>query len=152
MTNVATFYFAGTSQPKNPNTLVLIDIDCKKTGTLKGAMEFAGHLEKHHFPNLYIEGSTHGNGAHGYFVLEKEDYGATYINDLMLHRLQPGLRQIMQEQGFDVENVEIKGTLPVIVWGDKKMEVTNKQSGKLAKLTRVGRSKKERALGNTTVH
>ena len=125
VTNVATFYFAGTSQARNPNTLVLTDIDCKKTGTLKGAMEFAGHLEKHHFPNLYIEGSTHGNGAHGYFVLKKGDYGATYINDLLLHRLQPRLRQIMQEQGFDVENVEIKGTLPVIVWGDKKLEVTN---------------------------
>ena len=56
VTNVATFYFAGTSQPKNPNTLGLIDIDCKKTGTLKGAMEFAGHLVKYHFPTLYIEG------------------------------------------------------------------------------------------------
>lgn len=149
-TNVATFYFSGASEPKKPETLVLIDIDCKKTGTLEGAMAFAEHLRKYHFLNLYIEVSTHGNGAHGYFVLDKLGTGTTFVNNLLLRRLQPWLRQILKEHDFDVENVEIKGTLPDLVWGQAKLEVTNYKSGTLAKLPRLGSVDKEEALRNTT--
>ena len=143
-TEVATFYFAGAAESKKPETLVLIDIDCKKTGTLEGAMAFAKHLRKYHFPNLYIEVSTHGNGAHGYFVLDKLGTGDTYVNNLLLHRLQPWLRQILNELDHDVENVEIKGTLPDIVWGKEKLEVANCKSGTLAKLPRLGSKEKRR--------
>ena len=137
-TNAATFYFAGAGETKKPETLVLIDIDCKKTGTLGGAMAFAEFLKNEHFPNLYIEVSTHGNGAHGFFVLEKCGCGPEFINDILLHQLQSWLRQILIERDFDVENVEIKGTLPVVVWGDEYREVTNYRSGTLAKLPRLG--------------
>jgi hypothetical protein len=146
-----TFYFGGDSRPKNAWTLVLIDIDCKKTGTLKGAMAFANFLKEHHFPDLYIEDSTHGNGAHGYFVLSKYGYGATIINDLLLHRLQTWLRQIMNEQDFGIENVEIKGTLPVVGWGDEKSEALTYKSGTLAKLPRIETQEAEEQLRNTTV-
>ncbi|MHB0958245.1 MAG: hypothetical protein ACYC0X_12265 [Pirellulaceae bacterium] len=149
-TNAGTFFFAGAAEPKKPETLVLIDIDCKKTGTLDGAMAFAEFLKNEHFPNLYIEVSTHGNGAHGFFVLEKCDFGAEPINDLLLRRLQSWLRQILKERDFDVENVEIKGTLPVVVWGDQYREVTNYRSGTLAKLPRLGTPDKENALRKTT--
>ncbi|QDT95288.1 hypothetical protein [Gimesia aquarii] len=146
-----TFYFAGDSKSKNDETLALIDIDCKKFGTLEGAMSFAKFLKEHHFPNLYIEVSTHGNGAHGYFVLEKYDYGATFINNLLLQRLQPWLRKILAEQDFDVENVEIKGTLPVVEWGDEKYEVLTYKSGTLAKLPRIETPEREEQLRNTTI-
>ena len=149
-TEVATFYFAGAAESKKPETLVLIDIDCKKTGTLEGAMAFAEHLRKYYFPGLYIEVSTHGNGAHGYLVLDKLGMGDTYVNNLLLHRLQPWLRQILNEHDHDVENVEIKGTLPDIVWGQEKLEVTNYKSGTLAKLPRLGSVEREEALRNTT--
>ena len=142
-TNAATFYFAGAAEPKKPETLVLIDIDCKKTGTLDGAMAFAEFLKNEHFPNLYIEVSTHGNGAHGFFVLEKCDLEPEYINDILLHRLQSWLREILKERDFDVENVEIKGTLPVVVWGNEYREVTNYRSGTLAKLPRLGTPERE---------
>lgn len=146
-----TFYFAGDSKSKNDETLVLIDIDCKIMGTLKGAMAFAKFLKEHHFPNLYIEVSTHGNGAHGYFVLSKYGYGATVINNLLLHRLQTWLRKILAEQNFDVENVEIKGTLPVVEWGDEKYEALTYKSGTLAKLPRIETPEQEEQLRNTTV-
>lgn len=149
-TNAATFYFAGAAESKKPETLVLIDIDCKKTGTLDGAMAFAEFLKNEHFANLYIEVSTHGNGAHGFFVLEKCDLGPEYINDLLLKRLQPWLRESLKEQDCDVENVEIKGTLPVVVWGNEYREVTNYRSGTLAKLPRLGSPERETALRNTT--
>ena len=149
-TDVATFYFAGASERKKPETLVLIDIDCKKRGTLEGAMAFAEFLKNNHFPNLYFEVSTHGKGGHGFFILDKCDCGAEFVNDLLLHRLQPWLRQILKEQGFDAENVEVKGTLPVLIWGTEWREVTNYRSGTLAKLPRLGTPEKEAALRNTT--
>jgi len=149
--SVATFFFAGNSRPNATETLVMIDIDCKKFGTLEGALAFAEFLKEHFFPNLYIEVSTHGNGAHGFFVLEKCGCGADYINDLLLHRLQPWLRQLLSENDFDVENVEIKGTLPVIEWGETKYEVLTYKSGTLAKFPRIPTVEDEESLRNTTI-
>lgn len=148
---IGTFYFAGNSDPKYDETLVLIDIDCKKFGSLEGALAFAQFLKEHFFPNLYMEVSTHGKGAHGFFVLEKCGCGAEFINDLLLQRLQPWLRQVMREQGFDVENVEIKGTLPVIDWGESKYEVLSYKSGTLAKLPRIPTPEHEKLLRQTTM-
>jgi hypothetical protein len=150
-----TFYFAGQSSPKSPETLVMLDIDCDKkgsgVGTLEGAIQFAEFLEQHHFPNLYFEMSTNGKGVHGYFVLKKLDSGSTHINRLLLNRLQPWLRLIMQEQSFDVENIEVKGTLPVLTWGQKQLEVSEYRSGTLAKLPRIETPEKEEELRNTSV-
>ena len=146
-----TFYFAGQSDPKFPETLVLLDIDCKKFGTLAGALAFANYLKDRYFPDLFIEVSTNGNGVHAYLVLQKWDSGATFVNNLLLHRLQPWLRQIMREQKFDVENIEVKGTLPVVEWGDEKLEVRSYKSGTLAKLPRMAEPDGEEKLRNTTV-
>ena len=150
-----TFYFAGQSSPKSPETLVMLDIDCDKKGsgigTLEGAIQFAKFLKQHHFPNLYFEVSTNGKGVHGYFVLKKLDCGSTHINRLLLNRLQPWLRLIMREQNFDVENIEVKGTLPVLVWGQKQLEVSDYRAGTLAKIPRIETPEKEEELRNTAV-
>lgn len=148
---IETFYFAGNSRPNASETLVLIDIDCKAFGSLKGALAFAKFLKEHFFSNLYIEVSTHGHGAHGFFVLEKCGCGAEHINGLLLHRLQPWLRRVLSENDFDVENVEIKGTLPVIDWGETKYEVLTYKSGTLAKYPRIPTVEDEESLRNTTV-
>jgi hypothetical protein len=143
----STSYFTGNGNPKFPETLVMIDIDCHKTGTLAGAIAFAKYLREHHFQNLYFETSTNGNGVHGYIVLRKFDTGADFINGL-LRRLQQQLRDILREQEFDVEDVEIKGTCPVLTWGKGKGELANYKSGQLAKLPREAHRFEE--LKNTT--
>lgn len=145
--NEATFYFTGNGRSKAPETLVMIDIDCHKTGTLAGAIAFAKYLRKHHFPKLYFEVSTNGNGVHGYIVLRKFDIGAELINNL-LRRLQQHLRDILKEHSFDVEDVEIKGSCPVMVWGQEKGELTNYTSGQPAKFPREAHRFEE--LRNTT--
>lgn len=130
-----THYFTGNGSPKFPETLLNIDIDCHKTGTLAGAIAFAEYLRDNFFPNLYFEVSTNGNGVHGYIVIEKADLGATMLNELS-RRLQQHLRQILSTTNFDVQDIEIKGTCPVFVWGDKKGELQNYTSGTLAKFPR----------------
>jgi hypothetical protein len=126
-----TFYFAGNSW--GSETLVMIDVDCHGVGTLQGAMSYAQFLKDMFFPNLYFEPSTNGNGVHGYFVLDKDGVKPEVVNDL-LGQLQTFLRQTTQ--GFDIEMVEIKGRCPVIVWGQKRGEVTNYKAGTLAKIPR----------------
>ena len=142
-----TFYWTGNGSPKFPETLLNIDIDCHKTGSLAGAIAFAEFLRDTLFPNLYFEVSTNGNGVHGYIVIEKADLGATILNELS-RRLQQHLRQILSTTNFDVQDVEIKGTCPVFVWGDKKGELQNYTSGTLAKFPRESHRFEE--LRNTT--
>lgn len=77
--------------------------------------------------------------------------GADCINDLLLHRLQSWLRELLSENDFDVENVEIKGTLPVIEWGETKYEVLTYKSGTLAKFPRIPTVEDEESLRNTTI-
>src|SRR5580704_14505044 len=50
-----TFYFTGNGRCRSSETLVNLDIDCHKSGTLTGAIAFAAHLRAHHLPNLYFE-------------------------------------------------------------------------------------------------
>ena len=102
------------------------------------------------FPRLYTEGSTHGRGGHGFPLLDKWDYYPESINDLLLHRLQPWLNRIAQERNFDIEFVEVKGTLPVVYWGEAKYEVLSYTAGSLGKLPREGEARFEE-LRNTSV-
>jgi hypothetical protein len=142
-----TFYFTGNGSPNFPETLLNIDIDCHKTGTLAGAVAFAEYLRDKLFPTLYFEVSTNGNGVHGYIIIEKADLGSTILNELS-RRLQQHLRQILSTTNFDVQDVEIKGTCPVFVWGDRKGDLQNYTSGTLAKFPRE--SDRFEELRNTT--
>jgi hypothetical protein len=148
--NIDTFYFAG-NQRRDAKTLVMIDIDCHVTGTLKGAVAFAEWLRKHHYPNLYFETSTNGSGVHAYFVLDKMGMGASFINDLLIHRLEPWLDSLAQEHGFALEMVEVKGTMPVLSWGDRRGELTNYKSGVLAKLPREAKNRSAELMATTQI-
>ena len=146
----ATFFFAGASEFEKQQTLVNIDIDCKKFGTLDGATAFAKWIQKNIFPNMYFEVSTNGNGIHGYIILDKGELGSEAVNRLLLNRLDKFLKLCLAETDFDVENVEIKGTLPTYSWGDQKYDLAEYKSGVLAKLPRLGSKKKEKAMRDTT--
>jgi hypothetical protein len=148
--NTDTFYFCG-NQRRDAKTLIMIDIDCHLMGTLKGAVAFAEWLRKHHYPNLYYETSTNGSGVHAYFVLDKMGMGASFINALLLHRLEPWLDNLAQEHGFDLEMVEIKGTLPVLSWGDRRGELTNYKSGVLGKLPRGAKDRPGELMATTQI-
>lgn len=142
-----THYFTGQSNSQFPETLLNIDIDCHKRGTLAGAIAFAGFLKEHHFPGLYFEVSTNGNGVHAYVVVEKGELGSAFLNGLF-RRFEQHLRQILSTTNFDVEDVEIKGTCPVFVWGDRRGQPQNYTSGTLAKFPRDSHRFEE--LKNTT--
>jgi hypothetical protein len=141
-----TYYFAGNSK-RFQDTMAMIDVDCKECGTPEGAREFLDFLASDecreewglNFPRLYIETSTHGRGGHGFFILNKEDCTPEACNDLLLGRLVHWLNEIAAS--FDVEFVEVKGTMPVIQWGEKKGEVLGYKSGTLAKLPRQAESR-----------
>lgn len=140
-------YFAGAGESRKPVTLIMIDVDCKRTGTPEGAQKYLQFLRDEYFPNLYFEPSTNGNGGHGYFLLEKGDNSEGFLNQMLLHELAPWLNHLAAE--FDVEFVEIKGTMPVIEWGRKKFEVLSYKSGMLAKVPK-GLVTRFEELKNTT--
>ena len=126
----------------------MIDIDCHHKGSYEGAVAFAQYLKDNHFPDLYYEPSTHGNGIQAFFICEKCDLGNEFINRVLLRRLQPWLRELALP--YDIELVEIKGTLPVVTWGDKHREVLGYKAGTLAKIPRQIVSRFDE-LKNTTV-
>ncbi|MFN6190222.1 MAG: hypothetical protein ACK48S_04745 [Planctomycetia bacterium] len=142
-----TFYFTGNGRSSDPCTLVMIDIDCHKSGTYEGAVAFVEFLRNNHFPNLYWESSTNGNGIHGYVILQKLGYGDVFVNK-MLDRLQMFLRSVLQSNPFDVEGVEIKGHCTEIVWGKRKGEIETVTFGQLGKIPRDAHRFAE--LKNTT--
>jgi hypothetical protein len=128
-----TCYFTGS---RGDLTLLNLDIDCKKEGSRQGAFAFAEYLKKHFFPNLYHEVSTHGNGGHGYILIDKSICNDHDYN-LVLKRLEKWLRDIVQTTDFDVENIEIKGTCPEVSWGQEyRRQLLNYKFGFLAKLPR----------------
>ena len=115
-----TYYYAGSQESKKkPEMLAMIDIDCHKSGTLKGALAFAHFLRGTLFPNLYFEISTNGNGVHCYLILEKDGLGAGTIKTILMRQLQPHLNELAN--GFDIELVEIKGLPPEIEWGSREI-------------------------------
>lgn len=143
-----TFYFAGASESYKPYTLVMIDVDCHNHGSLEGAMAYLTHLREEHFPNLYFELSTNGNGGHGYFLLDKEGMSAQGIKPLLKQQLQAWLNQIAAD--FDVELVEVKGLPPELSWGTDQYELKTYKSGVLAKVPR-GLVDRFYEVRNTTV-
>ncbi len=129
-----TNYFTGNGSLRAEELLAMIDIDCHERGTLAEAVRFALYLKEYHFPNLYFETSTNGNGVHGYIVVQKYDAGAPFVNQV-LKRLDYHLKKILRSGDWDVETVEIKGMCPEFTWnGDGRL--TNYKSGLLAKLPR----------------
>lgn len=136
--NQGTFYFAGCSKG---NTLVMLDIDCHKRGTLKGAKELGISLGRY-FSNLYTEVSTNGNGVHGYILVE-----ATRETNAELKRLAKSLDMWLTFHPHDVEMVEIKGQAPVVCIENRRL--VNYKAGTLAKVPREAVARFDELSGTT---
>jgi hypothetical protein len=87
----------------------------KMLGSPEGASKFAAFLRTW-FPKLYVEASTGGKGQHAYLLVRKLGYSAEEVKAALKH-LEQWLRQLAQ--GFDIEIVEVKGTPPVVKYGDR---------------------------------
>ena len=128
-----TAYF--TANSLGDETILMIDVDCHGRGTLEGATQFAEYLKRNYFPNLYIETSTHGNGAHGFLVVDKSFWTAAEYKGVLVE-LEKWLKRVLRSTAFDVEDVEIKGTPMTIEWGARRGEVRGVTYGSLAKMPR----------------
>src|ERR1019366_9510249 len=109
-----TYYFQGGGRPDQPETLVMIDIDVKKSrklGSTTGAIAFARHLRKI-FPDLQCECSTNGKGVHAYISLHKLGVSARDVNAVQ-RTFEKWLKQEARKTGADIEDVEITGTCPI---------------------------------------
>jgi hypothetical protein len=123
-----TFYFTADGRcHSTPEVLINIDIDCHSSGTLDGAIAFAEHLRATHFPNMYYEKSTNGNGVHGYIVVIKGDLGDEGLNGVLSH-LDRWLKHELSQGKWDVENVEVKGNCPEFGWGPNKLDLKTYKS------------------------
>lgn len=148
-TGEETFYFAGNGRSRDPYTLALIDIDCHKCGSFQGAVAFVEYLRKHHYPDLFWEPSTNGNGIHAYVLISKFHYSDAEVNQA-LDRLQAFLQKTLDSTSFAVEMVEIKGHCPVIGWAEKRGEIKKISMGQLGKFPQEAGLRQEE-LKKTTV-
>jgi hypothetical protein len=134
-----TYYFAADGRVRTPETLVMVDVDCHRTGTYAAAVAFAEHLRDTLFPNLYFEPSTNGNGVHAYLVLDKQGFGDERTHQLfgMLDKALKDTHAEWQAEKPDlvVELVEVKGHPPRLGWGNDR-RLQDYTSGQLAKLPR----------------
>lgn len=144
----STSYYTGSHKKAHQYFLLMIDVDCHKSGSLKGANAYLEFLKQKHFRNLYYETSTNGNGGHGYLIVDKEGFSVDQIKQAALRQLQPWLNSLTE--GFDIEQVEVKGLPPNPKWGNEKYELKTYQSGTLAKVPR-GLIDRFDELKNTTV-
>ena len=130
-----TYYFAGSERERW--SLVMTDVDCKRRGSLAGALGFCQHVAENLIPGMPSEPSTHGRGGHGYFIFDRGSLPPAAANE-MLKALEKRLRGEMR--GHDIENVEIKGLIPVIRFQarhDRVIQNVTVKEGTLAKLPRT---------------
>ena len=64
-------------------------------GTLEGATQFAEYLKRNYFPDLYIETSTHGNGAHGFLVVDKSFWTEAQYKGVLVE-LEKWLKRVLR--------------------------------------------------------
>lgn len=141
-----TRYFNGAHRSAQPESLVGFDIDCHGGGSLQGAIEAAEFLKTNHFPNLYYETSTNGNGVHAYFVIKRMGDGSKAIKSL-LKQLETWVKQFVNNH--DITDIEVKGTLPIFEWSEGKLVSVKK--GQALKLPRIKTDEQAKALMSTTV-
>lgn len=135
----ATVYFTADGRVRTPEVLLMLDVDCHRVGTYASAVAFTEHLRDHHFPGLYFEPSTNGNGVHAYLLLDTRGFGDERTHSLfeMMDRALKGIHADWQAENphLEVELVEAKGHPPRIDWG-RDGKVARYTSGQLAKLPR----------------
>jgi len=135
-----TFYFAGC---RSGYTLVMLDIDCHKRGSIQGAKDLGESLCRF-FPNLYTEISTNGNGVHGYILVE-----ATGKTNSELKRLEKTLDMWLTFHPHDVEMIEVKGLAPTVTVINRRLD--NYKAGTLAKVPREAVERFEELTATTTL-
>ncbi len=141
------FYFFGNPNSSAPYTLAIIDIDVMKSkgkGSPEGAIAFAQHL-KETWPGLCWEKSASGKGLGCPIFIRKDGRTAIEVN-AMLRKLDRWLKAEASRIGADIENVEIKGTLPIITYRNGSPEAI-----KFGQFARFPRSIKYADLSNAPV-
>jgi hypothetical protein len=150
-----TVYFTADGRLKTPEVLLMVDVDCHKKGTIASAIAFAEHLRDHHFPGLYFEPSTNGNGVHAYLVLDKQGFGDERTHQLfgMLDKALKGVHAAWQAQNpkLEVELVEVKGHPPRLDWS-RHGKVDSFTAGQLAKLPREINRRWDEFLGTPKIN
>ena len=131
--NKDTLYYTGNEE--SGQMLVMVDVDCHRTGTREAAFAFASWFRSHHMPSLYYEDSTNGNGCHGYFVLKYGKRSPQEVCDL-LKQIEDWLKSL--SNGWDIEGIEIKGHPHVTKWIKPGLgyRFNGLKMGQLAKLPR----------------
>jgi hypothetical protein len=132
----ATYYFYGTPNQAAPYTLAIIDIDVGKIlgkGSTEGAVAFARHLRRTQWPTLCWELSRSGKGLGCPVLVRKEGRSPREVN-AALKRLERWLQAEARRVGADIENVEVKGTLPIITY--KRGRAVSIQYGQAARYPR----------------
>ncbi len=124
-----TIFFAGNHKQV---TLQMVDIDCHNRGTHEGALECASFLTKHYFPGMYFETSRGGVGINGYVIIDKQALSNQSYNKLT-KELEKRLKEVAAKEGFDISDIEIKGSCPIIAWNN---HAPNYKAGTLARLPR----------------
>ncbi len=130
---IKTLFGYGNSNPKQSHTLFMFDIDTHHRGNLQTAL-VAGKWLQSRFPGLVIETSTNGGGIHGYGLLYKSTYDSKQIREGLLN-LQRWLKCEVDELGFEIDKIEIKGLPNEFEWRNDVM--TCVKFGTLFKLPRT---------------
>jgi hypothetical protein len=143
-------YGQANGQVKVPETLINIDIDCHTKGSYEGAVECVEWLRNHGFPGLFSCRSTNGRGGHAYPVIRKVDYGDVAL-DSAITKLERWLQYQHHLQGWDIENIEVKGRPPIFRWGVQKYELVDIRMGTLAKIPVEAMDRPEELMATTCV-
>lgn len=111
--NLETFYYTAeiTAIEDKKYILLMIDVDVQKSqkiGSSQGAKNFINFIKTNYFPDLYTEPSTGGKGQHGYILLEVTGVVKKEIKEYIT-QLQDFLRNVVYNNNFDIELVEITG-------------------------------------------
>jgi hypothetical protein len=131
-----TLYFAGNGWVGARYTLSMSDIDVHKNGTPEEAKRFADRIGEL-FPNIFTETSTHGKGAHQYFLVDKlvnHRHAKDWQVNLALKTVDLWLKTIMYTGRYDRDMVEIKGTCPET--RTDSFRIKSVKCGQLAKIPR----------------
>ncbi len=115
-----THYFWADHRSSTPEIIAKIDCDAGEEhggGTTEGCWRFMELVRDKLFPGLYLELSTHGQGIHGYFILEKLGIKADLVRQV-LKNLDTYLKKLATSVGADIACVEVKGLPPNIQYDD----------------------------------
>jgi hypothetical protein len=126
-------YFHSDGRTKTPETLALIDIDCHEIGSYEGAVACTEWLQNNGFPGLFHSRSTNRKGKHAYIRIDKRHESDASLNE-GLKQLEKWLQVELKLNGWDIQDIEVKGRPLVMTWGEEQYQLEDVSMGNLAKL------------------